>query len=108
MNRPQNMSRRGFLRAIGVTTLTASGLFLVEPRRVYLARWQDDASFLAFEGWNPEDVGSFIKGALKHMGPPAFVDVSADLRHLEGVVIPAKVNGPHVMCFGTNLGPRQR
>lgn len=29
--RPKGMSRRGFLRAIGVTTMTASGLYLAKP-----------------------------------------------------------------------------
>jgi len=65
MNKPNNISRRGFLRAIGVTTMTAGGLYLAKPdlmagSRPGLVKYVLNCDLLPFESLGDKIVANWI------------------------------------------------
>jgi hypothetical protein len=77
--RPAGMSRRGFLRALGVTavTLTGGGLYL--PR----ATWEDFK--VEIDPAEMSQVDLFIQSTLADLGLPNFTDISAILKNHQAI-----------------------
>lgn len=68
-SRPVGMSRRGFLRAIGITavTVTAGGVLLPEIK-------------IHKPVLTPQNIADFVNATLQELGRPSFVDIAADLQ----------------------------
>jgi hypothetical protein len=85
--KPPGMSRRGFIRALGVTAVTVTGAGLIVPKTKLLLPGLNPTGYSSWRNLtcnystlNGPEISRLVELTLGELGRPNFLDIAADLK----------------------------